>query len=369
MGLPTSHRPRPGRRRWTFLAIGIALLLSVSCTHLGYYSQSLWGGAKVLAKRRSVESLIADESTSPELRARLELAVEMREFAVARLSLPDNDSYRNYTSLDRQYAMWNVVASEELSIAPETWCFAIAGCVAYRGYFSEQRADRFAEKLQRRGYDVDVGGVAAYSTIGWFADPLLSTFIERPEPHLAGLIFHELAHQKVFVKGDTGFNESFAMAVEEQGAIRWLQSRGLHDQIESYQLVKRWEKEFSELIETYRQQLAAAYSTAEPDAWKRQRKSEIFGDLRDAYEALKTSWGGYTGLDGWFGRDLNNARLALIGVYHQLVPAFLALLESHQGQFELFFAEVAEIAALDFEQRRRRLEEALGAPLPAEESR
>jgi predicted aminopeptidase len=238
-------KPRRVRRRWAWVAILLALAVLASCSNVAYYSQSLWGGAKVLAKRKSVARLIADEQTSPEMRETLSRALEMRDFAVSDLALPDNSSYRKFSDLGRPYVMWNVVAAPELSVAPETWCFMIAGCVAYRGYFSEQRARHFGEKMSERGYDVDVGGVAAYSTIGWFADPLLNTFISRPEPYLAGLLFHELAHQQVFIKGDTMFNESFAMAVEEVGALRWLAHRDLDDQVESYRLVKRWEKEFS----------------------------------------------------------------------------------------------------------------------------
>jgi predicted aminopeptidase len=334
----------------------LALAILASCSNLGYYSQSLWGGAKVLAKRQSVERLIADEETPPELRETLSLALEMRDFAVSDLGLPENASYRKYSDLGRPYAMWNVVAAPELSVAPETWCFLIAGCVAYRGYFSEDRARRFGEKMSAQGYDVDVGGVAAYSTIGWFADPLLNTFVGRPEPYLAGLIFHELAHQQVFIKGDTTFNESFAMAVEEAGALRWLAHRDLDDQVESFRQVKRWEEEFSELMLSFRERLAEAYASDHPDEWKRSRKRDVFDELEADYGKLKESWGGYNGFDGWFGRDLNNARLALIGVYHQLVPGFLALLERHEGEFSAFFAEVEEIAKLPIAERHARLE-------------
>lgn len=350
-------------RRWTLPGIAMALFLLGSCTNLGYYSHSVWGGAKVLSRRKSVARLIADEGTPSQLRDRLALALEMRAFAVSELHLPENSSYSKYADLNRQYAMWNVVAAPELSISPETWCFLFAGCVSYRGYFSEERAQRFAKKMHGRGYDVDVGGVAAYSTIGWFADPLLSTFIERPEPHLAGLLFHELAHQQVYIKGDTTFNESFAMAVEEEGALRWLASRGLHDQMESYRLLKGWEKQFSELVLSYRERLAEAYGAEESDDWKRHRKAEILESLRRDYDELKNDWGGYSGFDGWFDRDLNNARLALIGAYHQLVPSFLALLERHQGRLDTFYLEVEEISRVPAEDRRRRLEAALAEDL------
>ena len=326
MELRRSERRRFRFRWWILTASLVGLVALASCTHIGYYSQSLLGGAKVLAKREPVSRLISDESTSAELRERLELALEMRDFAVTHLGLPDNDSYREYSDLERRYAVWNVVAAPELSVAPKTWCFLFVGCVSYRGYFSEQKAERFADRMRSKGYDVDVGGVTAYSTIGWFADPLLSTFIGRSETYLAGLIFHELAHQVVYIKGDSMFNESFAMAVEEEGALRWLEHRGMTDQIDSYRRSKAWEKEFSELVLDYREQLEAVYAADETDDWKRRRKEETLADLKAAYEGLKDGWGGYSGYDGWFDRDLNNARLALVGVYHQLVPGFLALL-------------------------------------------
>ena len=346
-----------GARRW-FLVLsgtGLVLVLLMSCTHLGYYSQSVWGGAGILTKRQPVAALIEDQQTPANLRERLALALEMREFAVSELGLADNASYRSYSELDRPYVLWNVVASPELSIVPKTWCFLVVGCVAYRGYFSEQRAHAFADRLRREGYDVDVGGVAAYSTIGWFADPLLSTFINQPEPQLAGMLFHELAHQRAFVKGDTTFNESFAMAVEQEGAMRWLAHRGRPEQIEAYRLTKERQRQFSELVLAHRERLAEAFAAEESDEWKRRRKADVLADLETEYEALKLRWDGYAGFDGWFERGLNNARLALVGAYHQLLPAFLSLLRTHDGQFEPFYAEVDEIAALDFDTRRRRL--------------
>lgn len=357
LAAPVARRPHARRRRALLLiAIVLGLGLLVSCTHLGYYTQSLVGGAKVLSKRRPVEKVIADATTSSELRHQLELTQRMRDFAVTDLLLPDNKSYRKYSDLGRPYAVWNVVAAPELSVVPRTWCFLVAGCVAYRGYFSERRAERFAGKLRDRGYDVDVGGVAAYSTAGWFADPLLNTFIDRSEPYLAGLIFHELAHQQVYIKDGSTFNESFAMAVEEEGTLRWLAARELHGEIESYRLLKKWEKQFSELVFEYRDRLAEVFASQEPDEWKRRGKAATFEDLRAAYEELKQSWGGYAGFDGWFARDLNNARLALIGVYHQQVPAFLALLDRHDGQLEPFYEAVRELAALEPVERTRRME-------------
>jgi len=358
---PNRAQHRPGRFRYRRLAIAMAAVLAVvllgSCTHLGYYSQSLSGGAGVLLKRRDVAAVIADPTTEPELRRKLEVAQAMRKFAVDELILPDNKSYRTYADLGRPYAVWNVVAAPEFSIAPRTWCFMIVGCVAYRGYFSEAKAEKFAAKMEGQGYDVDMGGVSAYSTIGWFADPLLNTFIERPEEHLAGLLFHELAHQVVYVKGDTTFNESFAMAVEGEGAARWMAQNGQHDRIESYRLYKKREREFSELVLSYRERLAEIYAADLSPEIKRERKAAMFDRLLLAYAETKEGWDGYSGFDGWFDKDLNNARLALIGAYHEYLPAFERLLERHRGQMEPFYAEVRQIGGLEAEERRERMEE------------
>jgi predicted aminopeptidase len=340
-------------------AAGLTVLSS--CSHLGYYGHALVGGAKVLSKRRPVEKVIADPSTGPALRAQLELALEMRDFAVTDLALPDNGSYRKYSDVGRTYLVWNVVAAPELSVSPKTWCFLIVGCVAYRGYFSEQKAEKLAGKLRRQGYDVDVGGVEAYSTLGWFADPLLSTFIGFPEPYLAGLLFHELAHQRVLVKGDTAFNESFAMTVEEEGALRWLAAHGRDQEIESYRLVKSREREFSQLVFDYRDRLERIYTSEGSEPWKRERKAATLAELRAAYEQQKRAWGGYAGYDEWFERGLNNARLALVGVYHQWVPAFQQLLARHGGRLEPFYEEVDALAALEPVEREDRLRELLAA--------
>jgi predicted aminopeptidase len=356
-GRATRRRGRAG----VLVAGAAALALLASCSHLGYYTRSIVGGAKVLSKRRPVAAVIADPATDEALRGQLELALRMRDFAVSDLGLPDNGSYRKYSDVGDSYVVWNVVAAPELSVAPKTWCFLIVGCVAYRGYFSEQRAERFAEDLRHRGYDVDVGGVEAYSTAGWFADPILSTFIDLPEPYLAGLLFHELAHQRVLVKGDTAFSESFAMAVEEEGAMRWLAARGLQDEIEAYRELKRRERRFSELVLGYRDRLERLYAADESDEWKRRRKAETLDALRHDYEALKGDWQGYAGFDGWFSRDLNNARLALLGVYHQWVPAFQELLRSQGGRLEAFSEGVEALAALPPESRERALGELLAA--------
>ena len=211
---PSPKLPRLFRRA---LAMGAAASLLASCSTLNYYSQAAQGQLELLADARPIDDWLADPATNTSLRHRLEAARQIRRFAVQQMGLPDNDSYKNYAALKRQYVLWNVVATPELSLKPLQWCFPVAGCVNYRGYYSKEDAQAYAQELRAGGHDVQVGGVPAYSTLGWFNDPLISTFINYPDAELARLIFHELAHQVVYVAGDSQFNESFASAVEEAG--------------------------------------------------------------------------------------------------------------------------------------------------------
>ncbi len=223
---------RPLRRRPRVLALAAVVVLAglaASCGSVRYYSQAVWGGADVLVKRKPIDRLLEPgraQVLSAATRERLRLSQEIRDFASRELGLPDNRSYRSYADLGRPYQVWNVVAAPRLSLEPKTWCYPFAGCAAYRGYFNERAARRHGDRLAAGGYDVRVGGVAAYSTLGWFADPVLNTFLDYAEADFAALIFHELAHQVVYVKDDSAFNESFATAVEVEGVRRWLRSLG-----------------------------------------------------------------------------------------------------------------------------------------------
>ncbi len=311
----------------------------------------------MVLRRQSLESVIDDKSVEAETRKKLAQALEIRDFASAELALPDNGSYRGFVELDRPFAVWNVVAAPELSVNPVVWCFPVAGCVSYRGYFSRRGAERFAAKLTKTGHDISVEGIAAYSTLGWFRDPLLSTFIHWDEARLAGLIFHELAHQVVYVKGDTSFNESFATAVELEGLERYLRQRGaLAELAESRQRRERG-RQFSELVLAHRARLESLYSMESTEDAKRAGKQDVFAALKEEYAELRASWGDYAGYDSWFARDLNNAHLASVGAYSELVPAFEALLESYGGDLEGFYAGVRDLSKLDREERRANLEE------------
>lgn len=340
-------------------AAGIAAGLS-GCTALrdgaGYYWQSIGGHLRVMQAARPVEQWLADPSLDEALRARLVLAQGIRRFASGQLALPDNASFTRYADLKRPFVVWNVFATPELSMTLKRWCFPVVGCVDYRGYYAREAAERYAQDMGAQGLEAFVGGVPAYSTLGWFADPLLNTFIRYPEAELARLIFHELAHQVVYVAGDTTFNESFATAVEQVGIERWLAERRDARLTEAYAAYAARRRDFLALLTEHRQRLRDLYASDLDDPTKRLRKSEIFRSLRDRYEALRRErWGGFAGYDRWFAQPLTNAHLASVSAYNEQVPGFRALLTLHGGEMPRFFEAVRTLAALPKSERDARL--------------
>ena len=329
------------------------LLLAVlsGCASPLYYAQAISGQLEILAKCRPVEEVLSDPATPAQTKHQLKLALRLRDFASRELALPDNHSYRRYADLDRPFAVWNVFAAPELSLEPKKWCFIIAGCVPYRGYFARDKAEQFAADLKHKGHDVYVGGVPAYSTLGWFNDPLLNTFIQRTEAELAGLLFHELAHQKLYVSGDSAFNESFATVIELEGVKRWFQQSGNAKAAEAYRQKIQRREEFTALVLKHRARLKKIYSSDLSDAEKRTAKARVFEELRNDYAKLKTGWNGYAAFDNWFKQDLNNAHLAAIGLYGQYVAAFQTLLRQHGGNLASFYREVARLVQLPPDER------------------
>jgi len=352
-------------RRTTWAALLAAALLIVGlagCGSVGYLAQSAHGHLSLMAKAVPVQQILDDPAAPERLRERLRLAMAIRDFSVSELHLPDNNSYRRYAQLDREAAVWNVVAAPELSLKLHTSCYPFVGCVGYRGFYDRKRAEEAAEKLKAQGFEVSVYGVPAYSTLGWTnwfgGDPLLSTFIGYPEGELARMIFHELAHQVAYAKDDTMFNESFATAVEVIGGQRWLQQRATEAAREEYARHGERRREFRELTMRYRKQLEAVYDSDLPDDSKRARKAELMQQMRDEYQRIKTErWGGFAGYDGWFQRA-NNATLGVLAAYNELVPHFQRLFEREGGDFDRFYAEVKRLAALPKAERRA----TLGAP-------
>ncbi len=326
-------------------------------SHVGYYAQAARGQYALWSGARPIDDWLADPAQDPALRGRLLQAQAIRRFAVGELGLPDNGSYQRYAALERPFVVWNVVATPALSLEPVRWCFPIAGCVSYRGYYRQEQAQAYASVLRSEGFDVRVGGVPAYSTLGWFDDPLLSTFIHYPEAELARLIFHELAHQVLYVAGDTPFNEAFATAVEEAGVARWLELRGDAAMREDYQRRAVRRQDLIALLEQHRDALAATYAQEISERRKRRRKARILSALQQDYQALKIRWGAHAGDDRWFDEPLTNAHLVSVAAYHVLLPGFRAML-AEQPSLPLFYQAVKALARQPQLERTRLLERA-----------
>ncbi|HWH47023.1 MAG TPA: aminopeptidase [Burkholderiales bacterium] len=340
--------------RSAFLASIVAASLC-GCANIDYYYQAMGGQMEIWNRSRPIEALVKDSRIDPKLRERLVLVSRVREFASRELALPDNQSYRKYADLQRPFAVWNVFATREFSIAPVEWCFPFAGCVAYRGYFSEQGAQKFGAQLRPQGHDVFVAGIPAYSTLGWFDDPVLNTFIFWPDTEIARLTFHELAHQVSYVSGDTVFNESFATAVELEGVDRWLGREGTREQRAAFDAMQTHKSGFVELVMKYRKRLGELYASALSDELKRSKKTEAFAELKAEYLQLKQSWNGFAGYDRFFAGELNNAHLVPVATYSELVPAFRRLLAENGGDFRRFYAQVKELGKLPKDKREARL--------------
>lgn len=357
-------RQKPVRRSLRTLALVCPLLLT-ACADTRYYLQSLEGHLQVMRAARPLEQWLADETVGPALKQRLALAARIRQFAVTELRLPDNASYQRYADLQRRSVVWNVVAAPEFSLTLKTSCFPVAGCVGYRGYFSEAGAHAHARTLQEQGLEVYVYGVPAYSTLGWLnwagGDPLLNTFIHYPEGELARLIFHELAHQLLYVKDDTLFNESFATAVERLGGERWLALQGSDASRREYAEFDARRRQFRVLSLATRQRLAQLYQAqdvADPQALAA-RKNQVMQEFRQDYARLKRLWGGYSGYDAWVAAA-NNAAFGAQAAYDDLVPAFEALFEREGRDWQRFYEVVRGLARLPAGQRSQALQQLPG---------
>lgn len=326
--------------KWRYVALALLAVLAVGCESLAYYTQAVGGHLRVLARARPIDDWLADPGTDAALKQRLETARRIRAFASKELGLPDNESYVSYAELNRPYVVWNVFAAPVFSVEPMQECFPFTGCVSYRGFYSEEQARRHAEKLRGSGYDVHIGGVPAYSTLGWSNDPLLSTFIRYPDAQLARLVFHELAHQVVYAKGDTTFNESFAVTVEEEGVRRWLAAEGRSADLDAFHATQARRRQFAERVSQTRERLARVYAMdLSPEAMLEHKRGE-WQRLRAQYPALPA--------------DPNNAFLASVAVYTELVPAFQRLL-AESGNLETFYQRVKELAKREQSERATRL--------------
>lgn len=319
-----------------------------SCQTLRFYSQAIGGQAEILRKSRPIGPILADPATDPALRRQLAAVEEIRRFARDHLELPGEESYGRYADLGRDHVTWVLFAAPEFSLEPKTWWYPTLGRLDYRGFFREEDTEELAARLRAEGLDVQTGGVDAYSTLGWFHDPVLNTFVHAPDIDLAELIFHELTHRKLFRSGDTMFNESLANAVAEEGVRRWLKHQGRRADLEKYEarLVRR--AEFYERVESTRAELARLYASGAPPEEMRKKKAALFADLRDRFRELRRKWGG-RGLEGWLTRDINNADLVSLSTYQEQVPAFRRLLDECGGDLKLFFKRAKRIELAETE--------------------
>ena len=356
------RRNLPGERARA--GVARALLAAVLCALLGgcYFVQAGTGEYRLLRARVSIATLLADPKTPATLRARLEEVRAAREFASRELGLPDNDSYRSYADIGRPFVVWNVVAAPEFSLQPKRWCFPVAGCVAYRGYFHERKARGLALALEARGFDVVVEGVPAYSTLGKFADPVISSMLRYDDDELAATIFHELAHQLIYVKNDSEFNEAFATTVEDVGLTRWLEHQGAGERIERFHIEQQREAVLLALLRPARARLAALYESGGPMSELRAGKQRILGELAGDIRALERRQGvHYPVYDEWITAGLNNAQLAAVATYYDCVPGFKRLLAAGDGDLARFYAAVRALAG---ESRPERHAELCGAAAP-----
>jgi predicted aminopeptidase len=337
-----------------FAVVVLATVLS-GCQAVSYYKQAIRGQYQIFAHRERIEKLIASTNTPAALKEKFRLVMDLRRFAEKELKLPVDGHYNRYVDVKRRFVVWNVHGAKEFSLEPKSWWYPIVGRLKYRGFFSEPQAKRYAKTLEEQGLDVYVSGVEAYSTLGWFKDPLLNTFIHHDEIELADILFHELAHQRVFATGDTDFNEAFATAAAEEGVRRWFNDKPAL--LEVYRVQQAREEDFVGLVLGARERLKIIYGrTNEAPAALRHQKLEAIEELRRAYEQVKQErWGGYAGYDGWFRRPINNAQLNTIATYHHFVPAFRELLLKKGGDLEKFYREVEALSKMPKKERHRKL--------------
>jgi predicted aminopeptidase len=324
---------------------GFAAIALAGCSTAEYYWQGISGQLDLLGRAQPIAEVL-QATHDPAVKRKLERVLAIREFATRELHLPDNASYKRYSDLGRRFVLWNVFATPALSLTPRQWCFPIAGCVNYRGYFAEGDARLEAGRLASEGDDVYIGGVPAYSTLGYFADPLPSSFLRYPDTEIARLIFHELAHQVAYARDDTVFNESFAVAVEEEGVRRWLAAQHDPDLDKQFATSGRYRDGFRKLVERTRARLIALYASNAAQAEKLTAKAAAFDAMRADYAALKSEWGGFAAYDYWFAQGPNNASLASVGLYTQKVPQFQALLAAEGGDLGRMYARVKALAEM-----------------------
>jgi predicted aminopeptidase len=347
-------------RKFARLPLLLAVFAVAGCGNLGYYVHLAQGQYELMSAREPIAEILKDGGRDPQLRERLAKVLDARAFAAQQLKLPDNASYTGYADLKRPFVVWNVFAAPELSLDPVEHCFLFVGCLAYRGYFGQAQAQQRADELKAAGDDVFVAGIPAYSTLGWFDDPVINTMMKWSDEVLISTVFHELGHQQLYLTGDTVFNESFANFVGAEGLRQYLAARGQDSARE--QLRKSREHRFIGLVLAARKRLQALYESDAPDDAKRTGKQAEFTRLRSEYQTLReTEWKDFPGYDRWFANDLNNARLLPFGLYDEYVPAFAALFHQQHDDWPAFYAAARTLSKQPDEERERQLKALLSA--------
>jgi len=355
-------------RRWLIVGLLAVVLVGVSgCKTLNFYRQAIAGEYEMLSSQKPVEKILADTNTPAKLKSRLEVVQQFRAFAETDLKLPVDGHYKKFADLHRPFVVWNVEGASEFSLEPKSWWYVWVGSLEYRGYFSQSAAEKYGAALRKEGYDVFVGGVEAYSTLGVFKDPLLNTFIYHRDADLAEILFHELAHQRVFARGDEDFNEAFATTVGQEGAVRWLQKHGRQEALDRYRadlkrnnqfvhLIMRTRADLAELFQDERNEKGKLKSThierRIPAADLRQKKKAIYDRLQQQYAELKQQWGGANDYDEWFAKNVNNAKLNSVAAYYDLLPAFQHILQLNDGDLVKFYVEAERLSKLNRKERR-----------------
>ena len=339
------------------LSLLLVIFIVSGCESLGYYAHVSKGQLDMMWGRQDIEQLIKEDETPVQLKQQLQTIKAIRQYSVDVLALPDNGSYLSYIDIGRPYAVWNVFAANELESTAKQWCFPVAGCVSYRGYFKQELAEQYAQGLKVQGYDIYVAGVPAYSTLGWFDDPSLSSFVYWQDWRLAALIFHELAHQQLYLAGDTAFSESFAKAVESLAVSQWLRDSGQLIQLEQYRRFTSMNTEFSQGLLQLRKDLAELYQRPLSNEAKRVKKQQLITRYQtEVYQQFKRKWQSHI-YDRWVEEGINNAKLLTISSYYQWQTAFEHLYQQQSGDWRAFYHQVKQLSQLPRLQREQLLRE------------
>jgi len=340
---PSIHLHNPINMKLARTLLILVYSLTSACSTLGYYAQSVGGHLQVMQRQVSIDEIIADQGSDPRLKQQLTDTMGILEYARAELDLPDNGSYRKYADIQREYIVWNIFAAPEFSLQPKMWCYLVIGCTSYRGYFNKAQALTEARQLAAAGWDVSVNGVIAYSTLGWFRDPVLNTMLLRGNWETARLLFHELAHQRFYFRDDTDFNEAFADAVAHIGLQGWLQRQSSETRLSALTLIER-ENRFYDLVLAARDKFAELYQSGLSDQDMRAEKSSLISQLQADYPGLKSGWDGDTRYDDWIATNINNASLSALATYRSLISDFLAAYEFHGYDLPRFYQWIEQLS-------------------------